>query len=793
MKRRTLLLLWGCLALVAHFGPGWIPEAVLEADVPEQSKRTLKYEIDVVLDPKAHVFEATGTLTWRNDSPVPVKDMWLHLYLNAFKDKYTQFMMESGASHRGHRFKEDAPGYIELESFKRDGGPELIDKAEFAHPDGDNEQDTTVIRVPLGDSPADWIAPNGGEIKLRLKWKSKLPRVFARTGYGGDFHMVAQWFPKPGVFEMHEHDGEEVWHWNCHQFHGSSEFYADYGEYRVFITVPEAYKGKVGASGERVSERENEDGTITYEHWVNDVHDFSWVCGKDFVLHTKVFEGGSGRSEDEHAKVAEILGRPKASLALPTVTVNYLLQPEHEDQLQRHIDAVENALTYMGFWFGPYPYKTLTVVDPDHRGRDAGGMEYPTLITGGTRIVRPARQMSPEGVLVHEFAHQHFYGLVGTNEFESAWMDEGMTTYATAKTLMRAYPDQPSVTWYGSLPLYSEPPFRFAGMAADSRAAMPALAHVFDEYLKVPWGRSGLGRSISRGIGVNHPPETISLWAGFDQVGPLAFLRDAPLLSHVKPLPAPVKQRYRSWVASQPMVDPIAGRKAWEYMNRRSYGVNSYGRPSSSLHTLQGLVSEPTMIRIMRTYAETYRFKHPKPEDFFDLATEVAARDNHEDIGWLFDELFRQPNAFDFGIQDITIQDARPPTPEQDGKWFASMVTVRRFAGVRFPMDVNVAFDDGTIRNFRWERDDIVRATDGKGDPEVLTPARGEQSEWVKLYFEGASKVAIAEVDPQRRYWLDRDRSNDGKRTEANHVASWRVALRALGLAQLNTSFYGGL
>src|ERR1700722_16830081 len=85
-------------------------------------------------------------------------------------------------------------------------------------------------------------------------------------------------------------------------------------------------------------------------------------------------------------------------------------------------------------WYGPYPYKTLTVVDPEPDSA-AGGMEYPTFITGETSWFMPDGLYLPEVVVEHEFGHQYWYGMVATNEFEDAWMDEGINSYTEVKVL----------------------------------------------------------------------------------------------------------------------------------------------------------------------------------------------------------------------------------------------------------------------------------------------------------------------------------------------------------------------
>lgn len=798
MNRRALLLLWSVLALLAPLLPRWIAEAAPR----DESPRTVTFDIDARLVPEHHVVDGRATLTWRNDSPVPVSDIHLHLYLNAFRDMRTTFMRESRGSHRRARFNPARPGGIELAVFRQEGSEaNLRERGEFIQPNDGNADDQTVLRIPLATPIA-----AGATGTFRLEWRSKLPQVFARTGHARDFHMVAQWFPKPGVWEQATEGDDTSWHWNCHQFHGNSEFYSHYGSYRVRIVVPERYEGKVGASGKRVGTTHGEDGTITYEHVVDDVHDFAWVAGLDFQIHTIEFGGGAGTSPEEQAYVAQVLGREVHELDLPPVTVHFLLQPEHADQLERHRKAIWHALTYMGFWFGPYPYPTLTVVDPDHRGRDAGGMEYPTLITGGTRIVRPERRLSPEGVLVHEFGHQHFYGLIGTNEFETAWMDEGMTTWSTAKTLMRAYPPSENVSWYAGYPLYSEAPLEFPGIAAHARTAMGPLPALFDEHLKLPFGNLGVVRDLAGALGVNHPPEEIGLWSTFGEVRPLSFLRELPTLSHVKPLGATPKQWEGRGYARSDLVDPIDGRKAWQYMNRRSYGLNSYTRPSASLRTVEGLIGEKTMIRAMRTYAERYRFRHPKPRQFYDTVIDAAPESERATVREVLRLLFETTEAMDFGVYDIETArlPKRDPQSKDEATLTESIVTFRRYGGVRIPMDLQVYFEDGTLRTFRWELDDRVVATDDSDEPDLVTPTRDEQARYVKLRFLGASPVSVAEVDPrtptarhegrrETRYALDRDRTNDSLSTTRDERAAWGVALRALGWVQMNTTFYGGM
>src|SRR5262249_30429990 len=96
------------------------------------------------------------------------------------------------------------------------------------------------------------------------------------------------------------------------------------------------------------------------------------------------------------------------------------------------------ALRDYGEWYGAYPYGHITIVDPAYHS-GAGGMEYPTLFTAGTRWLAPRPTTTPEDVTVHEAGHQFWYRIVGTNEFEDPWMDEGFNAFSEARTMAAAF------------------------------------------------------------------------------------------------------------------------------------------------------------------------------------------------------------------------------------------------------------------------------------------------------------------------------------------------------------------
>jgi hypothetical protein len=355
------------------------------------------YALRAKLDATEHRVKGEGTITWRNLSSEPQREIWLHLYLNAFKNERTVFMRSTAS--RGFRGGERPKtwGWVKVERFEGQG-EDLWAGAE-KHSPGDPE-DETDLRVPLVEA----IEP-GGEVTFDVAWTAQLPSVVARTGFAESFHMVAQWFPKIAKLER---DGD----WAHFPFHRLSEFYADYGRYDVTIDVPEGFV--VGASGQRTETRD-EGGRHVVRHAAERVHDFAFCAWDGFEEH--LADASTG------VKMRALVPRGDGELAA------------------MELAEADYGLGFLGEHFGAYPYDVLTIVHPPRTAREAGGMEYPTLITTGGPWFQPRLGMRTiEGVTVHELAHQWFYGLVGSNEHEWPFLDEGLTTWATLRALEERYP-----------------------------------------------------------------------------------------------------------------------------------------------------------------------------------------------------------------------------------------------------------------------------------------------------------------------------------------------------------------
>jgi len=369
------------------------------------SDRVVNYDIDATLDPVKHTVDGKEKLTWRNRSNREVRSVYLHLYLNGFEGNDSTFYSEKRT--RGFEFRSDVPvhdgdwGHIELGKIAQ-GGADV--KWAFVHPDDGPQTDHTVVRFDL---PAPVAA--GASTTLDINFHDQLPRVVARTGYFGTFHLIGQWFPKMAVLELPGERGATEPRWNAHEFHLHSEFYADYGNFDVRLTVPKDYT--VGATGEEQGAPVDADGKTTHHFVQGDVHDFAWTADN---------------------RTAKPLDGVYTGPGSPEVKVRVLYPPEYVASAAPALKATIDSLGYFSKTLGAYPYKTVTVVIPPYNATEAGGMEYPTFFTAeGLSRVEPGTmsEFLLDFVTIHEFGHGYFYGILGSNEFEEPMLDEGLNDY----------------------------------------------------------------------------------------------------------------------------------------------------------------------------------------------------------------------------------------------------------------------------------------------------------------------------------------------------------------------------
>lgn len=618
-----------------------------------RSPRNASYSIEVRLDHGSRTLTGREVVTWRNITNNATSELPFHLYYNAWKNTRSSWLRERTLSRRAMapRRQQDW-GWIDVTSVRLlPGGAQPVDLTptrRYIQPDDGNADDQTVLSVSL---PAP-VQP-GEAINVEVSWTSKVPRTFSRTGTIGSYYFIAQWFPKVGVLEESG--------WNCHQFHAGTEFYSDYGVYDVQLTVPKGWV--VGASGLEKGQRDNADGTTTHTYHAEDVHDFAWTTSPDYLERKARFEHPT----------------------LPPVELRLLLQPEHAALADRHFDATRTALRYYGEWYGPYPYGYLTIVDPAWQS-GSGGMEYPTLFTAGSRWLAPPRVTTPEGVTVHEAGHQFWYGIVGNNEFEHAWLDEGLNTFSTGRAIA------------------ASPEYRVNF----------ASTRFFGGF--VPWVFTDI-------------PQTREV----DENG---------------------LSGYRASAESDVPATP-----SWRY-HPASGGGLSYSKTALWLHTLERYLGWPVLQRAMSTFFDRWKFRHPRPQDFFGVINEVAGRD----LTWYFDQVHRSSNVFDYGVDFVrSLPATADGFADRNGKpepivapaasaLYRTTVIVRRHGEAVFPVEIEVVFRDGGRVKEQWNGRD----------------------RWKAFTYEKPAMADYAVVDPARTLLLDVNYANNSYATRPQAGAAAR-------------------
>ena len=627
----TVGCLLGCLLLAAPLvgQPG-------ESSGKPLSPRYANYEIDVTLDDEAKRLDGRVILTWKNPSDDQISELQFHLYTNGFKNAKSTFVREllhgqavSSDSHTSKKIpwdKDDGWGWLRITKMTVNGD-DVTDRIAAYQPDDGNVDDESVVRVTLPTA-----IPPRGTARIEMTIKAKISQCKRRTGwFGDDFLLLSHWIPKIGVYETpgmrfvpaDAPHGE----WNCHQFHASTEFYSDYGVYDVRITLPEKYV--IGTSGQIQNVLTNDDGTKTVIAHAEDVHEFTWVADAQFREETGFWK--SPRTGQE-------------------VSVRLLYQPDHEALSGKYLEAAIASLEHADNWLGAYayPYSNLTVVDP-RKGSSAGGMEYPNLITGGGSWW--AERLFGEGVratelvTIHEFMHQIWYGVVGNNEFEEAWLDEGFTTYSEGRITSDLYGAKTSVIdWWGVT----------AGSTGMHRAS--------------------LGRARSRNDG-SIADWTFSHW--YAGVGlNMAYSKSSLMLN---------------------TLENYLGRDRFDDIMRTYYQRWRFKHPCRT--DFVAVVNEVAGENLDW-------FLDPVLNDGSSLDYAVASIANVP-VDALEKGIFG--DAEELPVEDEEADDSADEGDNEETKVFDSTVVFRRVGEIAFPMETVVEFSDGHIESGTWDGRDRVQ------------------------------------------------------------------------------------
>ncbi len=391
----------------------------------EYHQNFVDYQIDVTLDDSRHLLQGCQTMTYYNNFPDTLNRVYLLLYPNAYKNNDTQFAKQQKKFKKTQYLKAKAyqRGYISIDSL-------IVGQSRLSLHIPTDSISTGYLDL---DRP---LMPNDS-VTLYLEWTVKIPASFSRLCHTDQNYYLSQWYPKIPVYD---HNG-----WHSYPYLDLGEYYYEFGNYRVNITLPENYV--VAATGDLVAPQSEKNfldslarigkrvinmpeeifqdttfqtnlpsavnsKTLTYE--ATNVVDFAWTASKEHLVQRRYFSYENSND---------------------SIGVWNFFYPKNRKAWQYALDAAEATLKNYGELCGPYPYPNVTTVDGALIA--GGGMEYPML----TIINASTSQQNMWRVIGHEIGHNWFYGILGFNERMQPWMDEGLNTYGEMRFLAQEFPD----------------------------------------------------------------------------------------------------------------------------------------------------------------------------------------------------------------------------------------------------------------------------------------------------------------------------------------------------------------
>lgn len=360
-------------------------DTLIEKDLNGLAAEDLNhYEIDVILDEKEKSYTGKQKTTFKNETGEPLKEIYFRLYPNAFKSFKDSPIVLSHTPYSEESYKS---GYIDIEKIS-------VNDEELKY---DIEGiDGTVLKIELKEPLME-----GSFISLDMEYSVKLPTSQDRFGYGENTINFGNWYP---VLSVYDEDG-----WSRDPYYAVGDpFYTDISNYDVNIRVD---KDLVVASSGNILEEKIEDGEKIYKIEGRMIRDFAFAVSRDFKISEEKIDG--------------------------TVVKLYYLE-EKEELIKEALKYSVDSIKTFNKAFGKYPYGSYSVVLTEF----PSGMEYPGVVFIGKQFFHKRALEYLEQVIVHETAHQWWYGIVGNDEVKEAWLDEGLTSYSEVIYMDKVYGEE---------------------------------------------------------------------------------------------------------------------------------------------------------------------------------------------------------------------------------------------------------------------------------------------------------------------------------------------------------------
>lgn len=381
----------------------------------EYFQQKVNTSIDVFLDDENKCLIGDITIEYINNSPNNLNEIYLHLYPNAYKNRQTAYAKQEINEKRNADFfkRNYTKGWIDSLSFFVNNIPASIEY---------KEADIAILYLPE-------TLFSGDTAIITSHFYVKIPEKKSRLGYvkNEDFFAISQWYPKPAVYDNNG--------WHPMSYLDRGEFYSEFGDYNVNITIKDNYI--VAATGNLETKTEiqkleefakickNSDSydkipsfgnpqkykTINFTE--NNVHDFAFFASPNFWVEQEI------TYLDNYQEV---------------LCEAYYTQKRKVSYGKNSVIIVKQAVDFFSKNIGNYPYKTCKAVI--NFEKDWGGMEYP-----GITLLSADNRLELERTITHEIAHNWFYGILANNERNDPWIDEGFTSFYENKYLDYYYPN----------------------------------------------------------------------------------------------------------------------------------------------------------------------------------------------------------------------------------------------------------------------------------------------------------------------------------------------------------------
>jgi hypothetical protein len=412
-------------------------------------QQEVDYLIQVSLDDSSKTLHGHITMNYTNNSPNTLEFIYIHLMPNAYRGKKSALNNQLLAyDEQSLQFANTIyKGSIDSLNWK-------INRVPVASQACRDTADIEILELPTPLQP-------GETVRLETSFYAKLPSShISRLGYKDHAYYITQWYPKPAVYDAYG--------WHPMSYLDNGEFFSEFGNYEVQITVPENFV--VAATGELTTQKEidaldtlakftetyihpkkrsqlkkliepsRKTKTLTYK--INGVHDFAFCADPELLL------------------VQDSLIMNGRSIRLQS-----FIKMSHLADWKESTPYLKEAIEFYSEEVGPYPYNVFSIVDVDDI--TGGDMEYPTLAWIN-------HAYSKEETIVHEVGHSWFYGIIANNERDEPWMDEGLNSFYERKFFQKKFPDD-KIHYYAKMldgmqfPYYQQSHIEYYALARQNK------------------------------------------------------------------------------------------------------------------------------------------------------------------------------------------------------------------------------------------------------------------------------------------------------------------------------------